>query len=1517
MGVFSNLNSDKKTSQGGVFQQIMASAQADTPDIFNTSDHPELQPYLENQSDPAIVRDASPNTTQVPETTQRFRTDLPGGILNPVNDINRFRNTKAGTFIDEIAQAAGRSIGLSPEQMSPEAKTGNKVADTTADVLGNVASLAVIPGTGTQNLVSATYNNPATQRLAQMAGSRIANPLGQKVAQEATREAIAGGAIGAASPVLQGDTNAGDIASSAALNAGIGAVAGAAAPVIGAGVRKALESLRNRGGSPAVEELLALPAPRPLTLREGPLPSGETIAAPGNVTPLALPEPNVLPPTRARAASNPYRVKFENLIAEANKRNLMPGRELEELDSLWSSMAGPEDPGLMELIDRAYPSRNITSDLVSKAKENQRLRETYGVGLPVRTTADRYQPVVGNAAAPSERVGIVRPQKTVQSEPAAAARAPKEEVLPETTAPTSSGPEPTVVSEPPEAKLVDAEKQFNEYRDSLFQRNPKAKNIFDLDLSEEEFQKLLELKQQRDQAYNAAQPGAQSMNLAAAGSEDAQAYAGNLIPFRQAPTQTERTISRNQIVKNLRKNIGVVIDSGRLPEGHRGAAGVFKIAPEVVRSGMAEDIQVISHEVGHFLDKKFNLRDPQYQRELNNLLIQNGTLNLSAYQPHQLHEEGVAEFVRLYLTDPQQAERLAPNFSKYFLSKLPEDIRKGLDASQKDIDTWITQGEYEQAKGLIDFESGSKKEKLGKDKLYTRYLDDLNPLKLAEEALSGSVQTGSKSIYKMARLSRGIAERAKMAITRGIYDANGNKVSDGLAQIVKPLEDMGVKEEDFATYLAVKHAIDLKAMGKNVPFTDEQINAVLRKLDTPEIRDVQQKVIEFNNRLLDVLVDAQILSQKAVNDMRVKYPNYVPFMRYFDDDAVAGYKNGGYGSAKGFANITNPVKRMSEEGSHRTIINPIESMVKNTFLVMNAAAKNKVGLQLADLAQIDGAGAWVEHVGEGGASSHEHIVAVWANGVKQQYKVRDPELYNAMLSLDTESTNSLIKFLGGAASLLRAGATLTPEFLIRNAFRDVAGAMLNSTKYGFNPLDFFKGLFHVMAKTETFDQFISSGGAMGTMMALDRDANREAMKAIFKLSMKDKAMNVVTSPKELAKMLSGYTPAKTIVGGLRKAAEVSELSTKVGVFNKVLNKTGDIQEAAYSARDLMDFNRAGSAIRQANRAVAFLNAGLQGTDKMFRAYKDNRASFLTRAFTTLVLPSIGLYYYNKNLPPKMKQEFDNIPQWEKDTFYIIGIPGVGFARIPKPFEAGMLFATGTDRVMRWVEANDPQAFNEYGKSLLETFTPPLLMTAFTPLLEAITNHSFFRDAPIIPMGEQRIEKKDQYGLYTSETSKLIGQGLSHVPFLADSNFASPRIIDNTIKGYTAGLGQYGIAGTDAVINAVSSKDRIPLPAKKPTEQPFARSFFANTAGGGQVRQDFYDRWDKLSSQKSSADKNNIPFVSPEYERLKVAKSYIDKLNKQYKAIQKSKKMTPVDKRAKLDEMDKKMNSIASRAMYGK
>lgn len=138
--------------------------------------------------------------------------------------------------------------------------------------------------------------------------------------------------------------------------------------------------------------------------------------APGDYAQNALPSPALEAPTIARVGnkSNPYAQKLDELFTAAREESFTPGREREQLDDIWSRMAGPEDPGLDQLIELATPTlkqierRTPTLEKLQNARSLQQQREVYGVGMPVKSISDRYKVggVVSEAASPLERIGF-------------------------------------------------------------------------------------------------------------------------------------------------------------------------------------------------------------------------------------------------------------------------------------------------------------------------------------------------------------------------------------------------------------------------------------------------------------------------------------------------------------------------------------------------------------------------------------------------------------------------------------------------------------------------------------------------------------------------------------------------------------------------------------------------------------------------------------------------------------------------------------------------------------------------------------------------------------------------------------------------------------------------------------------------------------------------------------------------------------------------------------------------------
>ena len=224
-------------------------------------------------------------------------------------------------------------------------------------------------------------------------------------------------------------------------------------------------------------------------------------------------------------------------------------------------------------------------------------------------------------------------------------------------------------------------------------------------------------------------------------------------------------------------------------------------------------------------------------------------------------------------------------------------------------------------------------------------------------------------------------------------------------------------------------------------------------------------------------------------------------------------------------------------------------------------------------------------------------------------------------------------------------------------------AMIYSS-YGYKPHEFVRGLFHIFKKDDLYWKFHASGAAHGAMVSLDRDYLQGALRGILQTSAKDKAKSLFKSPLELLRALSEY----------------GEMATRLGEFEKGIKteaKTGKgVRMAALSARDVtLDFARWGYAGKVPNRIIAFFNSSVQGLDKMARSFTGNPKRSLLRCLLYITLPSVILYLLNRD-----DERYQELPQWEKDLFWIIPTPKHVF-RIPKPFELGVIFGTLPERIL--------------------------------------------------------------------------------------------------------------------------------------------------------------------------------------------------------------------------------------------
>ncbi|MGF6951861.1 hypothetical protein QF028_004366 [Neobacillus sp. B4I6] len=818
-----------------------------------------------------------------------------------------------------------------------------------------------------------------------------------------------------------------------------------------------------------------------------------------------------------------------------------------------------------------------------------------------------------------------------------------------------------------------------------------------------------------------------------------------------------------------------------------------------------------------------------------------------------------------------------------------------------------SQGNADSFRSKIN-DTPKKKESILKG-LRTQFVDDVAPLENIEKLIAGKVGSAENSLYKQARLFKGSPEKAHMI------------VQEQMQPILRDLQANKTDIKDLRDYALAVHAKDVNSKGINSGFTNAEIDDVINRLGSESMETMRKKMVGVNNHVLDMLSSGEnpVLSKEQVTAMREKWPNYMSLFRSFDDDKIefAGGMN------KAMANATNPIKKL--EGSNRDVIDPMESMVKNIFKAVNAIEKNKVSAQVGKLAEKDVEGNFIRKLADNEDTSRVNVISVMDNGKKVKYEV-PPEVYKTLMNLDKESTNTLVKILQKPASLLRAGATLTPEFSLRNPLRDVPNAFVVSES-GFNPItDFPVGLWQSIFKGRTvkignkefetpgklYKEWVKENGGYGNLISMDRKLHQQTLKKA--LSEVNTNYIDVLDPKTYTTLMKKLANP---IGVLRNIADVSESATKVGEFRAALRKGTTPQEAAYRARDIMDFGRAGISAREANKVVAFLNANIQGKSKLLRSFKERPAQFIGKAVAAVTIPTIGARVAQETYANEKQREIiDDAPQWLKDTFYLIPVPGTNqIARIPKPFDLAFAFSNTLERAMDYAFKNDKDAFDGWIKEGFSQASIPTMLTGIAPIIEGMANYSFFRKGPVIPKREEGMNFPDQYDVNTTETAKVLGKGINKVTGGqgAFKNFGSPRIIDNTIQGFTGGLGTYFTSAIDMF--AKGGEGEPVRPEKSIDQMPVARAFLVNQSSSGESLDKLYNLKEKLTKARGSAKQNSKPFADEgKYKVVNNATKSIGNLNKQIRSIENSPDLSAQMKKARLDEFIRLRNDLSRQAL---
>jgi hypothetical protein len=214
----------------------------------------------------------------------------------------------------------------------------------------------------------------------------------------------------------------------------------------------------------------------------------------------------------------------------------------------------------------------------------------------------------------------------------------------------------------------------------------------------------------------------------------------------------------------------------------------------------------------------------------------------------------------------------------------------------------------------------------------------------------------------------------------------------------------------------------------------------------------------------------------------------------------------------------------------------------------------------------------------------------------------------------------------------------------------------------------------------------------------------------------------------------------------------------------------------------------------------------------------------------------------------------------------------------------------------WMHDDSKELLKTSIEDTIGLLMPSFMPTAALPLLENMTNYSFFRAKPIVDARHEKALPADQYNEYTSEIAKGIGGALD----------VSPMKIDNAFYGYTGSLGRLFLNASDTVLR---DNQR---PSKKWQEQ--TRFAYAPNGGSTRTSDIFYDTFNKMEAEHASSQIHGAKSkASKELLGMRKANAAVKVFDRQIREVQGKQDLTGDQKRAQIDALRLKRNLVQRKA----
>ena len=651
----------------------------------------------------------------------------------------------------------------------------------------------------------------------------------------------------------------------------------------------------------------------------------------------------------------------------------------------------------------------------------------------------------------------------------------------------------------------------------------------------------------------------------------------------------------------------------------------------------------------------------------------------------------------------------------------------------------------------------------------------------------------------------------------GITNITENEWKELLKNTEKSeLYNEATKNKDSAEYKTledVNNNLDKHLIAYTNEMLLEDINRLQTKYGKGKLDNWQNTIYDYLKGYRQYLKSQGLVSESEIAFMERLYPHYVPTQRELinsndirrnPNDATKNIIKA-KGSSQVIKDLVENLKDMTTSAVKNATTNNIINMIRETMEakgITNADFSTREFMQIdtdGKITRFEGEDLTNENIDQFVRDANETIeegqqalfkynddgftittMSIDENGTKHYYISKmTEEIYTAFSPTAKYSANKYFNNLGIFKATRRMVALFknlvtswNPIFTIRNLSRDIPDALMTTKN---SPAKFISQIAvswgEILKNSEMWQTYVKLGGVV------ESDFNAY-MESIEKQALNGgkKGIRAFAKPIEFVDRLNFVTEQGTRFTEFKLSYE-RYIKDGLSVEDAALKAVHDAQDIT------TNFAKGGSFAKLLNsNLVPFLNAQIQGACKMAHFVmrpRDSKewAKLIIMAFLLGIAPQLlnELCFFND-------EEYEALPEYTKESYYLIKMTNGQFLKIPKGRIVGTMNSITRQTLNVFSGKSD---IGTAAKQTLETSISNLspvdtssgLRTIFAPIKDVKTNTTWYGQS-IDKQSDLNKAPSQRYDSKTGVIAKTIGSIFNY----------SPKKVQYLLEQYTGVVG---------------------------------------------------------------------------------------------------------------------------------